>query len=222
MIGSPLQPAVLQGPRVQLRPYQHGFDERELQALYAWSLDSDLLSMCGTQPLSLDYRRFCELFQQQVQRKPMETDQLYAILDETGRIIGHIGLFGLHQQVDPLGISAPGGVLLQSDRAELGIMIGERPAWGRGLGREAVGLLVDHAFSVMDLSQIVLYTFPDNIRAQRSFAAAGFASSRQLRRFSLSQGAHDEVEMRISPRDRRRVARAAQERSPATQAQDVR
>ena len=211
MIGPAIHLDVLQGPQVQLRPYQHGFDEQELRALYAWSLDGDLLSLCGTQPLSLGYRRFCELFEQQARRQPSGTEQLYAILDEAGRIIGRIGLFGLRQQVDPLGISAPGGVLVHSDRAELGIMIGERPAWGRGLGREAVGLLVDHAFKTMDLSQIVLYTYPDNQRARRAFAAAGFASARQLRRFSLSQGAHDEVKMRITPRDRRRVTRAARQ-----------
>ncbi len=209
MIGSPLPLASLQGARVQLRPYQHGFDERELRALYAWSLDGDLLAMCGTQPLVLDFRRFCELFQQQVQPKPASAEQLYAILDETGRIIGRIGLFGLHRQVDPLGISAPGGAQVRSDHAELGIMIGDRAAWGRGLGREAVGLLVDHAFKGLGLSHVILYTFPDNARAQRAFAAAGFKPTRTLRRFSLSQGAHDEQEMRVTPRDRRQAVRAA-------------
>lgn len=210
MIGNPLALPVLRGPQVTLRPYQHGFDEGELRALYAWSLDDDLLALCGTQPLSLGYRRFSELFRQQLQRKTESVDQLYAILDGSERIIGRIGLFGLRKQVDPLGISARGGAYVPSDRPELGIMIGDRGAWGRGLGREAVGLLVDHAFSVMDLSQIILYTLPENLRAQRAFTAVGFTPTRQLRRFSLSQGAHDELEMRITPRERRQVLQSGQ------------
>jgi len=208
MIAAPLAVPALRGPQVLLRPYQHGFDERELQALYAWSLDADLLALCGTQPLSLGYRRFRELFEQQL-HQPSGTDQLYGILDETGRIVGRIGLFGLFRQVDPLGFSARAGVLVRSDHAELGIMIGDRASWGRGLGREAVGLLVDHAFADLGLSRVILYTLPDNLRAQKAFMAAGFVPARQLRRFSLSQGAHDELQMQITPRDRRRALLAA-------------
>lgn len=204
MIAAPLAVPVLRGSQVLLRPYQHGFDERELQALYAWSLDGDLLALCGTQPLSLGYRRFRELFEQQLQQSA-GADQLYAILDGSGRLVGRIGLFGLWRQVDPLGISARAGVLVRSDHAELGIMIGDRSAWGRGLGREAVGLLVDHAFGALGLTQVILYTLPENLRAQKAFMAAGFLPARQLRRFSLSQGAHDELQMRITPRDRRRA-----------------
>ena len=107
-------------------------------------------------------------------------------------MIGRIGLFGLGSR--PLG-------------AELGIVIGDRSRCGCGCGREAVGLLADHAFERLGLREIRLYTFPQNRRAQQAFAAAGFHPTRRLRRFDLTRGTHDEVEMRLLPADRQRVRR---------------
>ena len=51
--------------------------------------------------------------------------------DAAGRLIGQCGLY----RHDHFGRTV-----------ELGITIGARDHWGRGYGREAVGLLVDHAF----------------------------------------------------------------------------
>lgn len=202
MIGAPLELSPLRGPRLTLRPYQAGFSEPEIQALYGWSRDQDLLALCGTQPLDLDYRRFRELFLQQVRRPADGAEQLYAILAQGERIIGRIGLFGLLRQADPLGLA--GGAAYPSRQAELGIMIGDRPSWGMGYGREAVRLLVDHAFAARGLEAVVLYTFPDNLRAQQAFRAAGFGHERLVRRFSLAQGSHDELEMRITRQEQQR------------------
>lgn len=198
MIGAPLDPPTLRGSSLSLRPYQAGFSEDEIQALYAWSRDQDLLALCGTQPLELGYRRFRELFLQQARRSAGGAEQLFAILEGGRRIIGRIGLFGLSRQVDPLGLTGRAGVWRPTRQAELGIMIGDRAVWGQGLGREAVRLLVDHAFAAHDLETVVLYTFPHNLRAQQAFRAVGFGHERLVRRFSLAQGAHDELEMRIT------------------------
>lgn len=208
MIGAPLELLPLRGPRLTLRPYQAGFSEAEIQALYGWSRDHDLLALCGTQPLDLGFRRFRELFLQQARRPADGTEQLYAILTEGGQIIGRIGLFGLLLQADPWGLA--GGGAFPSRQAELGIMIGDRPSWGRGFGREAVRLLVDHAFAARGLEAVVLYTFPDNHRAQQAFRAVGFGHERLVRRFSLSQGSHDELEMRITRQEQQRRLRQGQ------------
>lgn len=200
MIGPLLAPPILQGERLRLRPYAHGFSEAEMRRVYAWSLDSPLLQLCGAQPLHVDYERFCTMFRAQLRRRqPGEVDdQLFAILDEQGRLIGRIGLFGLRQSRD-FRDHAPGRQP-RPVQAELGIMIGERGAWGHGYGREAVRLLVDHGFEQFGLRSIFLYTYPDNLRAQRAFTAAGFRPVRTVRRFSLSKGAHDELEMTIYAR----------------------
>jgi RimJ/RimL family protein N-acetyltransferase len=67
-------------------------------------------------------------------------------------------------------------LLLDEDgrSAELRIRIGERDVWGRGLGTEAVGLLVTHAFDHLGLASVWLQVFASNTRARRLYERAGF------------------------------------------------
>ena len=63
---------------------------------------------------------------------------------------------------------------LKNRRAELGIMIGERDARGRGLGTEAVRLVCDYGFNVLELNSIMLLTAGWNIAGQKAYVKAGF------------------------------------------------
>ena len=65
---------------------------------------------------------------------------------------------------------------------ELGILLGDRTCWNGGFGREAVRLLVDYVFTNTSLTRIYLHTLDWNVRAQRSFAAAGFQDCGRVRR----------------------------------------
>ena len=58
--------------------------------------------------------------------------------------------------------------------AELGISIGRKDYWGRGFGTEAVVLLLDWAFAVLGLHNVMLTTYAYNERALRSYAKIGF------------------------------------------------
>jgi RimJ/RimL family protein N-acetyltransferase len=58
--------------------------------------------------------------------------------------------------------------------AELQIRIGERDSWGRGLGTEAVTLLVRRAFDGLGLHRVQLQVFATNARAIRAYEKAGF------------------------------------------------
>lgn len=172
----------LRGPRLVLRPYAAGFNEAELRQLYRWSRDPELLRLISGVPLDMPYPRFRTAFLDRLPERNSGTEQLYAILERPARLIGRAGLFAIGAQ--------PG-------TAELGIAIGERDCWGRGYGREAIGLLADHAFGPLGLEQLRLYVFPENTRAQRAFAAAGFGESLRLRSFSLDRGSHDQIEMTL-------------------------
>jgi RimJ/RimL family protein N-acetyltransferase len=81
--------------------------------------------------------------------------------------------------------------------AELQIRIGERHEQGRGYGREAVGLLLRHAFGPLDLRRVTLHVFASNAPALAVYRKAGFTEE---------PGAPEEVEVE----DRReRVLRMA-------------
>ncbi len=165
-----------------LRPYVAGFNDTELEALYRWSRDDRIVQLSGGRTLDVTFERFRELFLDQLQRHNTPQEQLFAVLDENGRIIGRSGLFAIDER---------------RGRAELGIVIGDRGAWGRGYGRDTVRTLAAFGFDVLGLDRIVLYTYPDNERAQRAFAAVGFQPVRNVRRFSFDRGSHSELEMEL-------------------------
>jgi len=59
-------------------------------------------------------------------------------------------------------------------RAELGLMIGEPSAWGRGLGTEAINAITNHAFTVLGLHKVTAGCYADNVGSIRAFVKAGF------------------------------------------------
>jgi len=85
---------------------------------------------------------------------------LFGIVDKTSdELIGRCVLF----QIDAVNRSAM-----------LGIVIGEKEYWGRGYGREATRLLLDYAFNLLNLNNVMLGTFSFNERALRCYGAVGF------------------------------------------------
>jgi RimJ/RimL family protein N-acetyltransferase len=58
--------------------------------------------------------------------------------------------------------------------AEIGIFIGDKQYLGKGYGREALSLLIDYAFSVLNLHNIMLRVYAFNERAKRSYESVGF------------------------------------------------
>jgi RimJ/RimL family protein N-acetyltransferase len=77
--------------------------------------------------------------------------------------------------------------------AELGITIGDKEYWGRGYGREAIGLLVDYGFTKLNLRRIYLRVHGRNRRAIRAYNACGFVEEGRLRQHVWSNGAYDDL-----------------------------
>lgn len=58
--------------------------------------------------------------------------------------------------------------------AEYGILIGEKDCWGKGYGTETTILMLDYAFTVLGLHNVLLDTYGYNERAVRAYTRAGF------------------------------------------------
>ena len=58
--------------------------------------------------------------------------------------------------------------------AELGIMIGDRAYWNQGYGSDAVNLMLDYGFSLLNLNSIYILTFSFNQRAIACYKKSGF------------------------------------------------
>jgi RimJ/RimL family protein N-acetyltransferase len=87
-----------------------------------------------------------------------EDDVTFAI-DVAGVFIGDCGLFRLNRV---------------NGTAELGIGIGDRNAWGKGYGRDAVSALVHYGFIMQNLRKIWLEVNGTNERAIRCYRSVGF------------------------------------------------
>ena len=76
---------------------------------------------------------------------------------------------------------------------ELGITIGERDYWSKGYGREAVALLLDYAFRLLNLHKVWLTTNATNERAIRAYQACGFSEEGRLREQYWIGGPYDDA-----------------------------
>ncbi len=149
---------MLQGQRVILRSYSSGFSEVELNRLYRWSQDEEVLRWSGGTRMNMSLAEFKDIVYKDV-RSSESHRQVFVILHPAGEMIGRIGLFN----IDP-----------RRREAELGVVIGERAYWGLGYGSDAIQTLLGYAFTQTDLQRIYLHTYIDNVRAQRAFAKCGF------------------------------------------------
>ncbi|WP_405113128.1 GNAT family protein [Paenibacillus sp. FSL K6-1217] len=58
--------------------------------------------------------------------------------------------------------------------AKAGIFIGDKEFWGKGFGSDAMRLLLDYGFNLLNLNNIMLGTFAFNERAIQCYKKVGF------------------------------------------------
>lgn len=77
----------------------------------------------------------------------------------TGRPVGSTGLHNVNHR---------------HGTATFGIMIGEKECWNRGYGTETTRLMLDYAFGVLGLHNVMLTVMAFNRRGIRAYEKAGF------------------------------------------------
>lgn len=170
-------PAELRGSKVTLR--RHRPDD--LPHVIRWYRDPELgrLTRYHANPMSADeVERF-------FRGRLLSDDALaYAIEEQpSGRLIGFTTFSGLDAEND--------SVLFH-------ITIGERDAWGRGLGSEATELMLAHAFDNLGLHRVGLSVFSYNTRAIRAYEKVGFRHEGRLREAIQRDGRYwDEIQMSV-------------------------
>lgn len=170
------QPIVtIEGERVALGPLR-----RDLLPLYQrWMNDPAVVRTvwASLRPLLLEDE------QQWYDQKIGATDTvLFQVYVRDGwRPIGNAGLLELDHQH---------GV------AEFGILIGEKDCWDRGYGTEATRLILDYAFSVLGLHNVMLSVYDFNLRGIRAYEKAGFkVIGRRRQALRLGHKRHDVILM---------------------------
>ena len=110
-----------------------------------------------------------------------KSNEVFAIVarEETGDTL--IGNCGLHKKDQLDGI------------AECGIFIGDKSYWNRGFGTEALTLLLDFAFSILNLYNVQLEVFEYNKRAMRCYEKVGFKEIGRRRGARIVAGSRYDV-----------------------------
>ena len=92
-----------------------------------------------------------------------------------------VGVCGLH------------GIDSRNRRAELGLAIGEKSHWSRGIGAEATQLLVRYAFESLNLHRVYLTVFVANERAHKLYQRLGFKDEGVLRDDAFVDGKYHDI-----------------------------
>jgi RimJ/RimL family protein N-acetyltransferase len=79
--------------------------------------------------------------------------------------------------------------------AKLGIAIFGERHWDQGLGTEALHLLLDYGFGVLNLHRICLSCFEDNLRAQHVYTKVGFMKVGCLRQAIYRNGEYYDLQV---------------------------
>jgi RimJ/RimL family protein N-acetyltransferase len=91
---------------------------------------------------------------------------------------------------------------LRDKRASLALGIEDRARLGIGLGTEAIGLVLDYAFSVLGLHRVSARVVEYNARAIRAYEKCGFVREGREREAAWVDGAwHDDIMMGVLDRD---------------------
>ncbi len=167
----------LSGEKCYLSPLQPA----DAGAFTAWMNDLQVTLPLGDEaysPLSLEKMEF------EVTESIRRQDHIFSIIEaETDRLIGRCLLFS----IDTVNRSA-----------KVGIVIGEKEWWNQGIGSEALILLLDYAFNLLNLHSVMLGAFAFNERAIHSYQKVGFKEIGRRREARLIAGkAWDVVMMDI-------------------------
>jgi RimJ/RimL family protein N-acetyltransferase len=174
------------GEKTGLRRFEDRMTDAEIARLYRWSQDEEVLRWSGGSPTDLSEIEFREHVRGERLYGPTNRRAFLIFARENLQLIGRLGIFGIDWD---------------KRQGELGIVIGEKDYWSRGYGRDAVRTFVRHMFTSSSINRIYLYTFVDNRRAQKSFAAAGFRAVERGRRYTPEVGEFEGMQMEVTRAD---------------------
>jgi RimJ/RimL family protein N-acetyltransferase len=138
-----------------------------------WQRDSEFVRLADSQMEMDSEKRIKERVEKRIEKGPQPERypfQIRTLADD--KPIGFLGL----------------GVDLIHSEAWVGIGIGERDAWNKGYGTDAMKICLRYAFMELGVQRVSLGVFEYNSRAQRSYEKAGFQLEGRTRKDVLRDG----------------------------------
>ncbi len=137
-------------------------EKEDIAVLYEWENQTDY--WLDSQTLHPYSKYLLNQFLENASKDIFEMKQLrlVIVLNETSQAIGFVDLFDLD---------------VKNSRAALGILIGEKQFRNKGFASEAIQLIIQYAFELLNLNQIYAHVITNNITSLHLFEKNGFTKS---------------------------------------------
>jgi RimJ/RimL family protein N-acetyltransferase len=166
---------VIRGERVYLRAGERS----DIANFVRWLTDGETISYLSMRaPMSVAMEE--KWFENMLEHQGKDAYHFVMCLLEDDRPIGTMGLFAIDYVNGSAGI---------------GISIGEKELWGKGLGTDAMNAIVDFGFGMLRLERLWLEVYDFNKRARRSYDKSGFTLEGIERHAIYKQGRHIDVQL---------------------------
>lgn len=171
----------IDGEKIFLRQYE----AKDIDIWYNWFNDAQVVRL-------MDQRRWPNTKEKQKRYLEVMTSsrtdmQLAVILRSNNRLVGTVGL----HSIDAV-----------NRNADISIIIGDKKYWGKGLAKEAVGLLIGHAFAMLNVHKLTAGFISGNVASQKLFESFGFKKEALLReQVYLNGNYHDIIRMGLLKKD---------------------
>jgi len=140
-----------------------------------WSNDRELIHLTGMPTLPKSMVELENWYQNAIKNP---TNKFFAIKTKEGEYIGNIEL----NYLDWITRSV-----------EIGILIGKREFWGKGVGTESTLMILNFIFEQMDFHRVYLSVISHNDRAIRLYEKCGFKREGIKREAFYSMGKHSDI-----------------------------
>ena len=108
-----------------------------------------------------------------------KSELMLAIIDDdTGTHIGNIKV----SEIDK-----------NHHRAEIGIIIGDKNFWGKGIATTAIGIVADYCFGSLNLHKLTAGAYADNLASINAFISNGFIIEGQRKEHVLTPSGWSDV-----------------------------
>ncbi len=148
---------MLQGKLVRLRP----IEREDLSNYLEWVNDPDVLAYFGSY---LPYNMLKE--ESWFESMSQDARVLNFAIEYEGRHVGGCGFIGIDYR---------------NQHAEIGLFIGDKSMWDKGLGQDALRAMLDYGFDHLNFHRIWLRVFAENKRAVHAYEKVGFVHEGRFR-----------------------------------------
>jgi RimJ/RimL family protein N-acetyltransferase len=161
---------MLKGERVTLRAVERS----DLPAIHAFRNDPEVEGRVFPVPLPHSLAELEAQFDAAAEKPAAEREDIVFAVDVDGAIVGRVILF----DADTVGGTIRMGIAIARDHQ------------GKGLGTEAVDLVLTYAFRDLGIRRVWLDVLADNPKAIASYRKSGFVEEGRLRAHFWHDGGH--------------------------------